>query len=100
MSAIEGGTTTDIVRYNILSAVKYEPKETRKSIDEIIREMSVSGNEKKFYQLNADKLVIQRFLYQDLDKKVYVFSKDKDGKYFFKPATRFDRIINYILNFP
>jgi hypothetical protein len=100
MSAIEGGTMADFVNQNIISALEFVPKGTKKSIDQILAEMEkITDGKKKFYQLEAERMVIQRFLYHDLDKQTYVFSKDNQGKYFFKPATRFDRIMNCVLNF-
>jgi hypothetical protein len=93
------GKIQDFVIGNIISALIFEPKGTKKTIEEITREMAGSGNE-KFYQKVADHLVAERFIYKEIDKSFYVISKNKKNEYFFKPATKFDRIMNYIINFP
>lgn len=101
MGMIDGGTRADHVfhvRHHIFSAVIYDPKR-RKSIEQILEERGeITDEKKKTYQLEADRMIAQKFLYRDLDKKDYVFSKDKEGKYFFQPATRIDKIINYVFN--
>ena len=93
------GTIKDFVRNEIFLSLDFEPRGTKKTIDEMIKNGDITPKKmRRIYRLEADKMVSRRFLKYDLDKKIYVFSKDNGDKYFWQLATLRDRAMNCILN--
>ncbi|MEX2017462.1 MAG: hypothetical protein WD876_03235 [Candidatus Pacearchaeota archaeon] len=100
MGCADGGSIADLARTGIFLTLDPKEKRIGKTIDEIIAERNVTDEKmKRVYKLAANKLAEERFLHYSEEKKVYVFSRDDDGKYSWQHATINDRIANYFLNF-
>ena len=96
MGVMEGGTMSDLARIQISLSFDFEKKGTKKTIEQIFNERAV-GDRVLFplAKKEANRMVARRFLHHNLDKRIYVFSRDGDGKYSWQPATFTDRILNY-----
>jgi hypothetical protein len=73
--------------------------EARRTIDQILSSVNLLPCKERieFYSSVADEMA--KSLYPvKRDDQVFVFSKDKYSRYGFKPATRLDRILSYVLN--
>ena len=97
---MEGGTIEDWARAHVSIGFSFEPWGTKKTIEHIFDERNVRDDALlDLAKKEADKMVTQRYLHHDGDGKVYVFSKDNEGKYSWQPATFRDKLMNRALNF-
>ena len=88
----------DMAQSSVLINFTFEPKGTKRSISDIIKNRNITDNSfKELCGQEADSMVERKFL--SIEKTgTYVFSKDKQGNYFWKEATFGDKIANYFIN--
>lgn len=97
MGIAEGGTIRDLARANVSICFSFEPRRTKKTIEQILNERGITDpNLRQACQEEADRMVEQRVLYIRKDRINYVFSKDDQGTYSLQPATRLD-VLRYHL---
>ncbi|MEK6835230.1 MAG: hypothetical protein AABX61_03135 [Nanoarchaeota archaeon] len=96
MGFVEGGTIEDLAENEILISFEFESKGTKKSLAEILEARNLKKDSLgKICQQRADFMIEKRYLHKDKGG-VYVFSKDKDEKYYWKPVSFTDKLMNYI----
>lgn len=94
---MEGGTIEDWARMHVFIGFDFESIGTKRTIEQIFEERNVQDVVLlNLAKKEADKMVTQRFLHYDEGKKVYVFSKNKEGEYYWQSATSRDRFMNRI----
>ena len=90
----EGGTIESLAQTHVDLCFSFEPKGTKKSIEDILRERSISNpNVRSLCKQEAEKMVDQRCLLYDNEGK-WVFSKDEQKNYSWEPARIKDRVVN------
>lgn len=102
MGVCEGCTQREFVQIEASMALEFEPKGTKKTIDQILDERTIFRNNPQLRtigQEELDMMVERRFMSIELDGSKYTFSKDQEGRYSWQPATRLD-IIRYHLRRP
>lgn len=93
-----GGTEKDLALANILIEFEFEPKGTKKSLDEICKARGITGDlMKNLCGSQADLMAVKRFMKYDKEGK-WVFSKTDKGEYFWKEATFRDKCMHYLMN--
>lgn len=95
-----GCSTKDVAETYVLLGIDSVPKGTKLSIDEIFESRNMTdGSLKPFCKLTAESMVHQGFTYQEANGTTYVFSRDTEGKYFWKELPKpglWERIKSYI----
>ena len=96
MGIMVGGTIEDLARSEVTINFTFEPKGTKKSLDEIFKARRITNEEmRRLCQQEADLMVERRFMLYDGDG-VHTFSKDDQGNYFWREATKAEKIMGYL----
>ena len=97
MGIVEGGTIRDLARESVLITLEFKPRGTKRTIEQILTERNIQEESlRTLCQEEADRMVQVRFLHIEGDGEEYVFSKDSQGNYSWKRATRRD-VLRYRL---
>ena len=88
MGIIDGGTERDLARAEVDICFTFEPRGTERTIEQIFEKRHTTNpNLRILMQEEADDMVKRRHLLVE-GRKVYVFSKDSQGKYSWQSASR------------
>jgi len=88
-------TNPDTLQSQVLSGLALERRGTRMSLEEIAQKRKISDSLKTEAAAEADKLVRRRHIFSDPgERSSYVFSKDENGNYYWREATRLDKFLN------
>ena len=100
MGVCSGGTMRDLAQTEVDICFSFEPKGTKKTIEQILNQRSPKNPIlRKIMGEEADKMVAQKFLSYDENGQVHIFSKDSQGAYSYQPANIINRVMNRLLNF-
>lgn len=93
MGCMSGGTQEDFAQNNIKICFAFESKGTKKLLETIFKERNVTSLEMKdLYKQEAEKMVTQKYSLSD-EREIYIFAKDKQNFYFWKPVTFKEKVI-------
>ena len=90
MGVCVGGTERDMANAEVSICFTFEPRGTKKSLEDIYKQRNTPDNFKPRIKAEAEDMVAKKFMLVE-GRNLYVFSKDKQEKYFWKPATLADR---------
>ena len=97
MGIVNGGTIEDLANAEISVCFSFEPRGTRKSLEDIYSQRSTSKELKPLIKKEVERMVKKKYMLIE-GKETYVFSRDTENKYYWKKAAAADQYLNYFLN--